>query len=1021
MGDAEAWVYIYNSGQSFTSGVDGKLEKVQVYLNHNSGNIPSLDFKIFNVDATGLANSSEAIFLETITPNFGSSNILFKNRVFKQVFIDVSSANIFLKKSDKYAFSFNWDNSNTSVLTSLSNSYSFGNCYSFGTWDFSRDIVTEKSYDFVFATYMTPWSSTQSLPLNNIGPRFSDCPQQSAKVGSIFNLSLMAKDANQDALTYSIFNAPSGLSLQGNLISWRPIVSGDFSFTANVSDGKLSHSTTISVTVADNVNHRPVFSATPSANTHVGSQFAYGLTATDANKEAVLSYFLLSPPSGMTISGNVIHWSPTALGTYTISLQVSDGELTNTSSFNIDVINFPPQVKNPQLQYAITGSKVKFFLNATDPEGAALTYNFLGSPPAGMTIADNLITWTPNSSGNVDVLFSVTDAANASTPFTVSILSQISTIILDQSAVSTSSYQAEGVGSGSAQSFSPSLDGTLTKVNLSVYKGSSAANLIVEIVKLSNPDDRNVEYTILGSAKVLSSQLRTFDGLDVDLSSLNLQLQKDQFYAIIAREDPPNVQLWWKDSQSYDRGRAYDASYGHLTIYGNFDRGFKTFMDYSSSILITNLAPTTAARGKLYSHQVDAFSLSSNSLTYTLSNQPSGMLISSTGLITWTPDLRSPTENTITVAVTNGLYTARQQFSISVPALVPPRITSAPSKTATEDVLYTYFPKVSDSDSSSFTFSIEGQPSGMTLSSNGLISWTPKEGDLFTGKINLIVSDGALSANQSFSMSVTPVNDAPRLVSVAPVEATFGKLYIYAASVVDPDDSNNGRDLIWSISGHPQGMTISDNGTVLWMPDATPKIGPITISVEDGGEDHAASASETFSLTVSLIPSKEYMLGDVNKNNRIDIFDALFIAEFLAGIRNESELAKTSTVDVNKNGRIEIFDALFIAERLANLRDDNYTKTTSTSSPVAQPSLDVTTRYTLSVNSEFKLTRSGNIGDNLTWEIYKNKSRVLSRNAGNELEYTYHLNTAGSDIEVHLEGWVEGLRKRVSNKVNYLP
>lgn len=75
--------------------------------------------------------------------------------------------------------------------------------------------------------------------------------------------------------------------------------------------------------------------------------------------------------------------------------------------------------------------------------------------------------------------------------------------------------------------------------------------------------------------------------------------------------------------------------------------------------------------------------------------------------------------------------------------------------------------------------------------------------------------------------------------------------------------------------------------------------------------------------------------------------------------------------------------------------------------------------YSLSVDGNYQLTRSGQLGDNLQWVIEKNGSVVLERNAANELSYTYYSNTSGSTIEVYLQQFVDGSYQQVSNSITY--
>lgn len=73
----------------------------------------------------------------------------------------------------------------------------------------------------------------------------------------------------------------------------------------------------------------------------------------------------------------------------------------------------------------------------------------------------------------------------------------------------------------------------------------------------------------------------------------------------------------------------------------------------------------------------------------------------------------------------------------------------------------------------------------------------------------------------------------------------------------------------------------------------------------------------------------------------------------------------------------------------------------------------------LALGPDYELSRSGNLGDDLTWVIIKNGTHALSRGAYNELSYTYFGNSTDSYIEAYLEQWGNGYYQRVSNVVRY--
>jgi hypothetical protein len=290
---------------------------------------------------------------------------------------------------------------------------------------------------------------------------------------------------------------------------------------------------------------------------------------------------------------------------------------------------------------------------------------------------------------------------------------------------------------------------------------------------------------------------------------------------------------------------------------------------------ITSTAPASATEGVQYSYQVvvndpdDAFGAG---LSIVLSNQPSGMSVNSaTGVITWTPGNGVTTSGTVTVTVTDGgedgTVADVQMFSVSVSATNdPPSITSTAPTTATEDVQYSYQVMVTDIDDANngtdLAFSLSNQPSGMTVSSTGLITWTPANGVTTSGSVTVQVADGgengALPDTEVFTVAVTAVNDQPTITSTVPgTSFTENDAFSYQVTASDVDDNGGlgGGNLTVSLSNQPSGMTVNSTGLISWAVPRTATFSNvysnIVVTVADGGEDAAAPDTETFNLTVN--------------------------------------------------------------------------------------------------------------------------------------------------------------------------
>ncbi len=85
-----------------------------------------------------------------------------------------------------------------------------------------------------------------------------------------------------------------------------------------------------------------------------------------------------------------------------------------------------------------------------------------------------------------------------------------------------------------------------------------------------------------------------------------------------------------------------------------------------------------------------------------------------------------------------------------------PVITSVAPASAVTGIEYTYAVVATDAESNNLTYSLSGQPAGMTIDDGGTIRWTPPTGTLTSGSVTLTVSDGELSDTETFTITVSP-------------------------------------------------------------------------------------------------------------------------------------------------------------------------------------------------------------------------------------------------------------------------
>jgi PKD repeat protein len=175
------------------------------------------------------------------------------------------------------------------------------------------------------------------------------------------------------------------------------------------------------------------------------------------------------------------------------------------------------------------------------------------------------------------------------------------------------------------------------------------------------------------------------------------------------------------------------------------------------------------------------------------------------------------------------------------------------AKTVNEGQALAFTATGSDPDGNALTFTSATLPSGATLTPAGAFSWTPDFTQAGNYNVTITVSDGALAASETFTISVGNVNRPP-VLSPSPVgnrNVTVGQTLTIAITASDPD----GDALSFGSANLPSGATLVPGApgaaTFSWTPTAaqTGSFPNVTFTVSDG----ALTDSEIFTITVAAV------------------------------------------------------------------------------------------------------------------------------------------------------------------------
>ncbi len=212
------------------------------------------------------------------------------------------------------------------------------------------------------------------------------------------------------------------------------------------------------------------------------------------------------------------------------------------------------------------------------------------------------------------------------------------------------------------------------------------------------------------------------------------------------------------------------------------------------------------------------------------------------------------TEHNLTTVIGGTEYSLSETIDESKTVMIEvnndPTITSSPATEATEDEEYYYNVEASDTNLDSLYFSLTERPTGMSIDhTTGEISWTPTNGQVGNHSITVkVVDDHGGSDTQTWTISVTNINDAPNITSSPVTIVLEDQAYEYD---VEANDVDVGDALSYSLTVAPDNMSIDSFGLIEWTPNDE-DVGEhnIFVKVED---TNGASDTQSYTITVQNV------------------------------------------------------------------------------------------------------------------------------------------------------------------------
>jgi hypothetical protein len=659
-------------------------------------------------------------------------------------------------------------------------------------------------------------------------PAIATIPNATLSATATFTYQVIA--SGSPAPTYSLSTAPSGMTIDNytGLISWTPGVKqvGVQTVKVRASNSEGSGSASFKITVTSLA--APIVTIPATLTATAGGNFTYQVLTTGS---APTGFSLVSAPVGMTISATgLISWSPTSLGTQSLTVLASNAAGSSTGTFAITVVKdtVPPTAPTLTLGPITTTNSIPLSWSGSTDNVGVVGYRIFTYTPAvyrghsgrggGYTLVSPA-KYTLLVDGITSTNYTITGLAPNSTH-------QYAVAAYD-AAGNQSAYSAVLTGT---TLLAPTLSWTyyggtnvplsdVADYNLTFYLGTTGSPAPT-LSMISAP--AGVVFT---PGQITNSQLTyvtpniswTPTPDEVGLNYITMQASNSVgtytiSIPVTVTPDTPQISVSLNGGLTYSAGQ-FASGQSNYVVTAN--PGFGNFGYPNPPI------PQYALAGTPFNFQVTSAS-NAGPTTLSLVSGPAGLTLDpSTGIGTWTPDKTQGGNTTVIVTATNSAGTSTLHLNF------PTYFTTAPGTPA---ATYTQTASGVGTNNPTLTWTAPADSTGLA---DYLITVT----DAHTNVTTTIDTQSTATSytlsglgGQQYFVTVTPL-DANGNAGIASPAMSIYALAVpfvsWTASTSTPTIGTpltvqfkpNTSGLIYSIVSGPAGATIDPkSGLLLWTP-----------------------------------------------------------------------------------------------------------------------------------------------------------------------------------------------------------
>ena len=615
-------------------------------------------------------------------------------------------------------------------------------------------------------------------PVSTAPPVVTYSGDQSGSEADSVAVEITAYDPDNNGMTFSATGLPDGLTIEegtGLITGTLTYLSaGLHNITVTVNDGVEEASVSFLWSVA-NVNRPPVLTDPEGQQSTEHDEIVLDLLVSEPDEEP-LTFSASTLPDGLSIGATSGRISGTlsyeSSGTYSVTVDVTDGEASDSIMFSWSVANLnrPPVVTQLDGQSNNEQDIISLQVAASDPDGSPVIFS--ATLPTGLSIDED--------DGHITGTLSYISAGNHAATITVG--DGITSTVMTVDWVVHNVNQLP----------------TIEPLDDQANREGEAVALAVVAVDL---DNESIFYRAEGLP----------DGLIIDSAT-------------------GSIAGTLSYTSSGDYATTISVSDGIDTVSTNFDWLIR-HVNRPPSITIPD--DQADAEGDSVSLAIQATDPDGDSLLYTAEGLPAALSINpSTGQISGVLPFVVAENYQVRIVVDDGTDQALAHFIWSVGDVNrPPKLFSPGALSNRENASIALQIEATDPDEAVLTYAASHLPPGVEIDPRtGILSGVLSFESAGVYTTNVTVSDGELFDAIEFVWTVEDTNRLPTIQDLTDQTLLSGATISLQVVAADPDNNM----LIYSATGLPAGVTInSDTGLISGVLEDAGKY-TSTIIVEDG-------------------------------------------------------------------------------------------------------------------------------------------------------------------------------------------